>query len=324
MMTIITKAPFKINKVKSGYSYIIVCVFNESSLFARLLTDDLQMMSFLIRSIKPHINQSYNKIAFICENESLDAEINCLFIQYVPDKNEFEMSGNCGNALLGGTITEICLNKKPLNRTYIVKNLNSNKYTKIRVLQQREEHVTAEIIFENPEGSLTNTLLPTGRSVQQIEVNGKTLDISIVDAANPYVYVDRKQLGLTERQYFSQSLKITEEMRNIRREAQNIIGIQEDSVFPKFAMINASSLNNQIGARMITVPHWHKSFALTGMVNLVVASQVEGTLIQKNTNFVQNNNLYISCIDGRAYTTTFYKEDHYTVSILQNVNLKGV
>ncbi|MGG3624414.1 PrpF domain-containing protein [Bacillus gobiensis] len=324
MKTILSSAPFQISRVKSGYSDILVCIFKKASFLSYLLTDAYQLDFFLKESIKPYLGPSLNKIAFISENEMLDADLDFFFIQYVPAKDEFEMTGNCGNALIGGSIAEICLNQKPLDQTYKIKNLNSNKYTKIRVKDLREEQVTAEIIFENPEGSLTNTLLPTGKSIQTIQVNGKSIDISIVDAANPYVYVNRKQLSLTERQFFSQTLEISTEMRQIRKEAQSLIGIHADSVFPKFAIISASSHHNQISARMVTVPHWHKSFALTGMVNLVVSSQINGTITRKNIQFTRGNHLKILCADRNIYTTTFYKDDHFKVSIVQNVNLKGV
>ena len=52
--------------------------------------------------------------------------------------------------------------------------------------------------FLNPAGSVTGKLLPTGNPVDVLEVPGLgPVSVSIVDAANPLVFVKAKDLGLT-------------------------------------------------------------------------------------------------------------------------------
>ena len=51
--------------------------------------------------------------------------------------------------------------------------------------------------FENPQGSVSGKLLPTGNPKDTIEIAGKTYEYSFVDAANPVVFVRAEQLGLT-------------------------------------------------------------------------------------------------------------------------------
>jgi len=55
-----------------------------------------------------------------------------------------------------------------------------------------------QLDFLSPGGAVTKKLLPTGRVVDTIELaDGQKIDISIVDAANPLVFVRAQDLGLT-------------------------------------------------------------------------------------------------------------------------------
>lgn len=49
----------------------------------------------------------------------------------------------------------------------------------------------------NPVGSASGNLLPTGNPTNPIILRGKFINVSLVDAANPVVFVSAKDIGLT-------------------------------------------------------------------------------------------------------------------------------
>ncbi len=51
--------------------------------------------------------------------------------------------------------------------------------------------------FVNPQGSASGKLLPTGNSKDYIEIDGKTYAYSLVDAANPVIFVNPEDFGIT-------------------------------------------------------------------------------------------------------------------------------
>ena len=51
--------------------------------------------------------------------------------------------------------------------------------------------------FQDPQGSVSGKLLPTGNPKDTIEIEGKTYEYSFVDASNPVVFVRAEQFGLT-------------------------------------------------------------------------------------------------------------------------------
>ena len=49
----------------------------------------------------------------------------------------------------------------------------------------------------DPAGSMTGQLLPTGSPVDDIQLpDGRTVTVSCIDAANPFVFVPLDQVGL--------------------------------------------------------------------------------------------------------------------------------
>ncbi|MFZ8793229.1 MAG: PrpF domain-containing protein [Acidilobaceae archaeon] len=53
-----------------------------------------------------------------------------------------------------------------------------------------------DLVWYDPGGSTTGKLLPTGNVVDELEVEGESYEVTIVDAGNPLVFVEAGSVGL--------------------------------------------------------------------------------------------------------------------------------
>lgn len=161
-----------------------------------------------------------------------------------------------------------------------------------------------QLDFLSPGGAVTKKLLPTGRVVDTIELaDGQKIDISIVDAANPLVFVRAQDLGLTGSEMpkdIDSKPELLEKMLAIREAAsvmaQIATNLQEAKTIPavpKFCFIappaNYTSLEGEeikatqidIQARMLSMGKLHPALAITGGVCIGVAAKIPGTLVNQ-------------------------------------------
>ncbi len=156
--------------------------------------------------------------------------------------------------------------------------------------------------FRETAGSVTGRLLPTGHATDTLALDGgRTLTVSFVDCANPFVFVRAADLGLTNTESVEAwiahptALKAMEE---IRCAAAEVLGIAKDRRtaskdspgVPKVALVAPpqafTTLSGKpvpagqahILTRMTSLQKPHKAFAITGGVCLAVASRIPGTL----------------------------------------------
>ncbi|EJP85274.1 PrpF domain-containing protein [Bacillus cereus] len=322
MLTLVS-SPSKFGIIQSGNSKVIVCFIEN---FNRNIFSDLYSY-FLIHikdRVKKFLSTNISKVALVTENPSEIANLQSLFLQYIPEKGIFDIRGNCGNAMIAATIFyNLKMNGNRLAH-YSVINLNTKKKHIISIKRKRGHTLETEILFEQPQGSITNTLLPTGNLVDIVTVNERDYKVSIVDAGNPYVFIDKEQLLLSESSFGNVDLSLISEYELIRKEAQKLIKINTDSVFPKFSIVSQSKERNAINARMISVAAWHKSFALTGLVCLTTAAMIRGTIVNQNIKFVDNKSFFVNTIDRKKFEIKRLNKNIFTtsLSITQTVIIK--
>ena len=156
--------------------------------------------------------------------------------------------------------------------------------------------------FRETAGSVTGRLLPTGRVTDTLTLDGgRTLTVSFVDCANPFVFARAADLGLTNTESVDEwaahptALTLMEEIRCATAE---MLGIARDRRtatttgpgVPKIALVAPprafTSLSGKpvaaegvhLLARMTSLQKPHKAFAITGGVCLAVASRIPGTI----------------------------------------------
>lgn len=271
-----------------------------------------------------------SKVAYIGAPTVPNTDINYTF-GYVGIANPvIDYAGNCGNtsaavgpfALLRGLI-------KPTEGVTKVRIYNTN--TKKVILAEFEvkngEFVSegnftidgapgsgSKILldFIGSGGSVTGKLLPTGKVKEEVKFPTLgTLEVSMVDAANPFVFVRATDLGLKGNENMDEfgnneaTLKKCEEIRSVVAEIMGIAkaseATQKSPGVPKIAVIagpgsydtpkgkvEASSID--VVARMTALQKLHKAYAVTGAVCLGTAAKIEGTIVNEIFKKAQPNN----------------------------------
>ena len=159
--------------------------------------------------------------------------------------------------------------------------------------------------FVEPAGTLGNGLLPTGNVVDILEVpNFGKVEVSIVDAANPLVFVKAKDMGMT-------GLELPEEvnadadklalLETVRGLAAVMIGLIEDYTrsawetpgIPKMTFVaeaadyvtaegvSISKENVDLLSRMMSMQKAHPSYAMTGAMCTAAAAVVPGSVVNQ-------------------------------------------
>ena len=155
--------------------------------------------------------------------------------------------------------------------------------------------------FLEPGGAGTGRLLPTGHATDRLEVPGLgRIEVSMVDAANPCVFVEAASLGRRGTELPAEldaDAECLASLEAIRRAASVAMGLARDAdhaaaipSIPKVAMICApcdtptlsgrllGPEDHDIGIRMISVGQPHRAVPLTGGICLGVAVRIPGSL----------------------------------------------
>jgi 2-methylaconitate cis-trans-isomerase PrpF len=159
--------------------------------------------------------------------------------------------------------------------------------------------------FLDPGGAVTGKLLPTGQVRDVLHVPGiGHIDVSIVDAANPLVFCRAEDFGLTGRETPEQIDSNQELLLRIgatRAAAGVAIGLAdsiEEAIHsvpsvPKIAFVTRPRTYVQLDgelreaaavdlvARIMSMGHLHRAYALTGAICTTVAAQIPGTLVHE-------------------------------------------
>lgn len=162
--------------------------------------------------------------------------------------------------------------------------------------------------FIDPAGTLGHGLLPTGHAVDILEVPGYgKVEVSIVDAANPLVFVKAKDLGLTGKE-LPDELNADEEKLNLLETIRGLsavkLGLIEDYTksawetpgIPKMTFVAEPETyvtsdgtkieKDQIDllSRMMSMQKTHPSYAMTGAMCTAGAAVVPGSVVQQVLN----------------------------------------
>ena len=166
--------------------------------------------------------------------------------------------------------------------------------------------------FINSGGSVTGRLLPTGKVKEEVKFpTVGTLTVSMVDAANPFVFVRARDLGLQGNESMEevagngQLLDRCEEVRSTVAEIMGIAKKEEATRLspgvPKIALISPPTTYRtpkgtidgsevDIIARMTALQKLHKAYAVTGAVCLGTAAKIEGTVVHEIFREIQPDN----------------------------------
>lgn len=271
-----------------------------------------------------------SKVAYIGPPTVPNTDINYTFGYVGIVQPVIDYAGNCGNtsaavgpfALLRGLIEP----KEPITRVRIY-NTNTKKVIVAEFPVRGGEFLSegnfridgvpgsgSKILldFIDSGGSVTGKLLPTGKVKEEIKFpTVGTLTVSMVDAANPFIFVRASDLGVRGNETMeeiagnSELLKKCEEIRAVVAEIMGIAkkeeATQKSPGVPKIAFISpptsyqtpkgkVEAAEVDIIARMTALQKLHKAYAVTGAVCLGAAAKIEGTIVNEIFRQVQPGN----------------------------------
>jgi 2-methylaconitate cis-trans-isomerase PrpF len=261
-----------------------------------------------------------SKVALIARSKRENIDIEYTF-GYVGIKDAFvDYEGNCGNMssgvgpfAIGQRLVAIT---EPITKVRIY-NTNTKKIIEAEIPVKDGEVVTegdyaidgvpgtgAKIVlnFLNSGGSKTGKLLPTGNVVDEIVLmNGRKVRVSLVDAANPSVFVKAIDLDLTGVELpkdTETNPEILDIMEDIRTTAAVMMGLAASKeavgpAVPKVAFVSAPkdyiTINGvtvkakdvDLVARTKAMAVMHKAYAVTGGICVSTAALIEGTVVNE-------------------------------------------
>ena len=263
-----------------------------------------------------------SKTAIISPSKDPDYDVNYHFGQVSIDKPKIGYQGNCGNissavgpyAIDEGLvaaeepITTVRIYQKNTKKLIIAEvPVKGGLYNEegdygIDGLPGRGGKVTLH--FVNPGGSVTGKLLPTGNVTDVMEVPGiGEITVSIVDAANPVVFVRARDLGLrgTEIYEIDAGAEIRQKLEAIRSRGAVMIGLasspEEASEIsqdvPKMAFVSEPQDYRTVTGgeirrdeidvvgRIMSMGTLHKAYAATGAICTTGAAKIEGTVLHE-------------------------------------------
>jgi 2-methylaconitate cis-trans-isomerase PrpF len=298
-----------------------------------------------------------SKLAIISKIPGEPNAVNYTFGQVEILTSLIDMKGNCGNisaavgpfAIDAGLIENI---EEPYTTVKIF-NTNTQKYmyARVPVKEGKTEYEgdyaipgvpttgrKIQLDFMEPGGSVTGRLLPTHQVREWLETDSYgRYEVSIVDAANPCVFVNASDIGISGTELpkdLDNDPDFLGRILEIRGAAAVRLGLAEtiqDAIqhcpaVPKACILAPSTdyvstsgsvirkNDVDIVARMMSMGKLHPSYAITGGICLAIASQIEGTLVHQlvsqnphdprmirigHCSGVMDVGAHVSCTDGK-------------------------
>jgi hypothetical protein len=261
-----------------------------------------------------------SKVAIIARSTRTDADVDYTFGYVGIDNAAVDYDGNCGNISQGVGPFAVDEGLVPVAEPITIVrifNTNTKKVIEAAVPVKHGKALTegdfvvngvpgtgAKIVlnFVNSGGSKTGKLLPTGNVVDKLELNdGRSIRISLVDAANPAVFVQAAEIGFTGKELPKDAAanpKILELMEEIRVKGALMMKLATSAdkvspAVPKVAFVapphdyetstgmTVAASDCDLLARTKALAVMHKAYAVTGGICVGAAAMIEGTVVNE-------------------------------------------
>lgn len=263
-----------------------------------------------------------SKVAIISRREGEPNTVNYSFGQVSVTDALIDVKGNCGN--ISSAVGPFAIDEGLVDRieepytTVRVFNTNTNKYIVERVLVENgKAKVEGDFViagipgngakiameFSRPGGAVTGKLLPTGNAIDKLETEGfGTFSVSIVDAANPLVFVKAADLGISGVELpinVDSNPELLRKLESIRSAAAVKIGLastcaeatKKSPALPKMAFVSppcdyisvpgftVKKSEIDLVARIMSMGKLHNAYAITGAICTASAAKVPGSVV---------------------------------------------
>lgn len=262
-------------------------------------------------------NSLTSKAAIIRKSGLNDIDVEYTFAQVSIDNQLVDFKGNCGNissavgpyAIQQGLVPAI----EPITRVKIL-NTNTQKVI-IAEVEVENGRVKTDglcsipgvpgtgspiyLSFTNAEGAVTGKLFPTGNPTDRIQTPNGDIDISIIDVANPLVFVKAEDVGLNgselPNEFTAEKLAELEEIRSIAAEMCQFSTKEEATkkspAVPKMTIISPPTTYKDVTGierygsdmdctiRMMSMQKPHQALAITGAICTTAGAFLKDTIL---------------------------------------------
>ncbi|MFZ5647820.1 MAG: 2-methylaconitate cis-trans isomerase PrpF family protein [Bacillota bacterium] len=265
-----------------------------------------------------------SKLAIIGPPSVENADVDYTFAQVSINTTKVDYLGNCGN--ISSAVGPYAIDENMIKITEPVTRVRINQTNTSRIIVaeipvENGKAVTrgdyriagvpgtgAEIKldFADSAGSVTGKFLPTGNVVDNLTVPGYgQFEVSIVDAANPVVFIEAGALGLngTETpQAIDSNPLLLEKIEAIRGKSAEITGLTGDwkravmdtPYIPFFAIVSRPAgyqdytIGNPVSeeqvdlvSRLLFMQKMHKTYPVTGTICTGAAARIPGSIVNR-------------------------------------------
>lgn len=265
-----------------------------------------------------------SKVAVVSPSERTDADVDYTFGQVGIDVGEIFWVGNCGNmssgvgpfAIRRGLVEAVF----PITKVRIF-NTNTSKLLVAEVQVNESGEVVEEgetriagvpgsgspilLDFGDCGGAATGMLLPTGNVTDVATLsNGRRVEVSIVDAATPFVFVAAADLGMTGaetaaemdadaallqaleevRSYAARAIGLVAEgeiARDVSPSIPRVVAVAAPQDYSTVAGGQVLAVDVNVVARQQSMQRTHKTYAVTGALCTAVAGALSGSVVHQ-------------------------------------------
>ncbi len=245
-----------------------------------------------------------------------EADVDYTFAQVSVDRPVVDWKGNCGNlsAAVGPFAVDEGLVRVPDGEALVrIHQVNTKKiiHARFPVLNGKAQvqgdfaiagvagtGARIRLDFLSPGGTQGPHLLPTGNPQDRLEVEGASVAATMVDAANPAVFVPARDLGLTGMELPEQIesdpalMALLDRLRRAAGVAMGLGGAPErvGLASPRIALVAPPSpsrtldgqvldpAGHDITVRMLSMERPHRAVPMTGAMGLAVACRIAGSV----------------------------------------------
>jgi hypothetical protein len=275
---------------------------------------------------------STSKIAVISPSEKENIDVDYEFFQVDLIIPRVDNSANCGNissaigpfAIDEGLVDSV----EPITIVRVL-NTNTNKIIEEHVQVKNGKAMVhgnevikgvpgtgsrIDMYFENPGGSVTGQLFPTGKKKEVLLIpNYGDVEVTVIDCANPVVFIKAEDLGIkgTELLELNNDNDVMEKIERIRCLTAEKIGLVRNwedartmsTSIPKVSIISKpqkyidldGNVVNQedmdLCCRAISVGSAHKAYPLTVSIATGAALKIKGTILNEMVKFSNNKEI---------------------------------
>jgi hypothetical protein len=263
---------------------------------------------------------SVSKVCVLAPSARDDADIDYTFAQVQVKESKVDYKGNCGNmssAVGPFAVDEGLVRADGDTATVRIFNTNTKKIIRATFpLEGGRARYDGDLVipgvagtgapvrldFVEPGGAATGKLLPSGKKIDRLEVPGfGSIDASLVDAANPAVFVRARDMGLTGTElpeHLEANSKIMQLIEDIRVQGSVRMGIAPDaeaaravSAVPFMAIVSppldARTLTGDsiqasavdLTVRVVSSGQPHRALPVTISLCTAVAARITGTVV---------------------------------------------